>query len=119
MSNLIKNAASRLVPGEVNGKPQVPYMGVGKYKPEGRKFGPRIPSNANFPEDGNKLIAGLKEALKKAGIADGMTISTHHHFRDGDLVANQVFDAARELGVKNLRWYHSSMMVSSIILKAA
>jgi len=27
----------------------------------------------------------LKESLIKAGLKDGMTISTHHHFRNGDL----------------------------------
>ena len=28
-----------------------------------------------------------------------MTISTHHHFRNGDLIANQIFDIAKELGL--------------------
>jgi citrate lyase subunit alpha/citrate CoA-transferase len=37
-----------------------------------------------------------------------MTISTHHHFRNGDLIANQIFDAAHELGIKNLRWFPSA-----------
>jgi citrate lyase subunit alpha/citrate CoA-transferase len=37
-----------------------------------------------------------------------MTISSHHHFRNGDLLMNQVFDAAAELGVKNLRWFPSA-----------
>jgi citrate lyase subunit alpha/citrate CoA-transferase len=46
--------------------------------------------------------------LIKAGLKDGMTISTHHHFRNGDLIANQIFDIASELGVKNLRWYPSA-----------
>ena len=68
MSKLIKNAAGRLVPTEINGEKQVPYMGVGKYKPEGRKHAPRIPSNADYPLDGNKQVASLKEALIKAGL---------------------------------------------------
>ena len=42
----------------------------------------------------------LAKALIKAGLKDGMTISTHHHFRNGDLIANQIFDIAKELGVK-------------------
>jgi citrate lyase subunit alpha/citrate CoA-transferase len=37
-----------------------------------------------------------------------MTISTHHHLRDGDFVANMVFDIAHEMGVKNLRWFPSA-----------
>jgi citrate lyase subunit alpha/citrate CoA-transferase len=108
MSSLTKNTASRFVPSHVNGIPQIPFIGVGKYIPDGRKHAPAITSNANYPKDGNKIVSSLTMALKKAGIADGMTISTHHHFRDGDLVANQVFDACSALGIKNLRWFPSA-----------
>ncbi len=97
-----------MVPTEVNGKKQVPFMGVGKYIPDGRKFGTKIPSNANYPQDGNKLVDSLKDALIKAGLKDGMVISTHHHFRNGDLIANQIFDIAKELGVKDLIWFPSA-----------
>ncbi|MCF8389772.1 MAG: citrate lyase subunit alpha [Bacteroidales bacterium] len=103
-----KNAAGRLVPSELNGEKQIPYMGVGKYKPKGRKYGPTITSNADFPNDGNKLLKDLKTALQKAGLKDGMTISTHHHLRNGDFLANQIFDIAKEMGVKNLRWFPSA-----------
>jgi citrate lyase subunit alpha / citrate CoA-transferase len=105
---LIRNSAGRRVPAEVNGSPVVPYQGVGKYHPPGFRFGPRITSNMDYPDDGNKLAGSLKEALMKAGLKDGMTISTHHHFREGDLVANMVFDCASELGVKNLCWFPSA-----------
>jgi citrate lyase subunit alpha / citrate CoA-transferase len=108
MSSFSKNAASRFVPTHVNGIPQMPYMGIGKYIPEGRKYAPSITSNVNFPQDGNKIKSSIVEALKEAGISDGMTISTHHHFRDGDLIANHVFDACRHLGIKNLRWFPSA-----------
>ena len=104
----VKNALGRLVPTEVNGKPQIPYKGVGKYKPTGRKYAPFIASCADYPADGNKTVKSLKEALKKAGLRDGMVISTHHHFRNGDLVANQIFDIAAEMGVKNLTWVPSA-----------
>jgi len=107
-SGLVKNALGRFVPTVVNGQKQVPYMGVGKYKPNGIKYGPKIKSCADYPEDGNKQVVSLKEALIKAGLKDGMTISTHHHFRNGDLLANQIFDIAKELGVKNLRWVPSA-----------
>jgi len=83
-------------------------MGVGKYKPTGRKYGPPIPSCADYPADGNKLVGSLREALVNAGLRDGMTISTHHHFRNGDLIANQIFDIASELGVKDLVWFPSA-----------
>ncbi|RLD40951.1 MAG: citrate lyase subunit alpha, partial [Bacteroidetes bacterium] len=105
---LVKNAAGRMVPTIINGEEHVPFKGVKKYKPEGRKHAPRIASCIDYPDDGNKVLASLKDALIKAGLKDGMTISTHHHFRNGDLITNQIFDIAHELGVKNLRWYPSA-----------
>ncbi len=103
-----KNAVGRLVPTEVNGKPQIPYMGVGKYKPTGRKHAPFIASCADYPADGNKIVPSLKEALVKAGLKNGAVISTHHHFRNGDLLAIQIFDIAYELGFRDLVWVPSA-----------
>lgn len=105
---LVTNRAGRVVPAEINGEAQIPYKGIGKHIPTGRKHAPYIASCANYPADGNKVVPGLKEALTYAGLRDGMTISTHHHFRDGDRVANQIFDIAHEMGVKNLRWFPSA-----------
>jgi citrate lyase subunit alpha/citrate CoA-transferase len=105
---IIMNEAGRAVPVTINGEKIIPYKGIGKHIPEGVKHAPKINSNAQFPADGNKTIRDLKKALEKAGLKDGMTISTHHHFRNGDLVAIMVFDIAYELGVKNLRWFPSA-----------
>lgn len=105
---LVKNAVGRIVPTIINGKEHIPFKGVGKYIPDGRKYAPRLSSCANYPDDGNKLVPSLKEALIKAGLKDGMTISTHHHFRNGDIIAVQIFDIAHELGIKDLRWFPSA-----------
>jgi len=105
---LVRNALGRLVPTEVNGRHQTPYQGVDKYRPRGRKSAPRIRTCADYPESGDKVVPDLKTALRQCGIRDGMTISTHHHFRNGDLLANQLFDACAELGLKNLRWFPSA-----------
>ncbi len=105
---MVENAMGRLVPTEINGEKVVPFKGIGKYIPKGRKYNPRISSNANFPFDGNKRVNSLKDALIRSGLSDGMVISTHHHFRDGDLIANLVFDIAHELGVKELVWFPSA-----------
>lgn len=105
---LIKNAAGKLVPQEINGEIHISYKGVGKHIPTGRKYAPAVYSCANYPSDGNKLVPNLKEALIRAGLKDGMTISTHHHFRDGDLVSNDIFHIAHELGIRNLRWFPSA-----------
>ncbi|PIP54130.1 MAG: citrate lyase subunit alpha [Bacteroidetes bacterium CG23_combo_of_CG06-09_8_20_14_all_32_9] len=114
--NFVKNALQRLVPVKVNGVTQVPYRGVGKYKPTGRKYAPKIASCADFPADGNKTVPTLKDALIRAGLSDGMVISTHHHFRNGDLVSIQIFDIAHELGIKNLVWVPSASFECQAVL---
>ena len=103
-----KNALGRMVPNKINDVDVVAYKGVGMHIPIGKKHAPKIASNSNFPLDGNKQVDNLREALTNCGLKDGMTISTHHHFRNGDLIANMVFDIAYELGVKNLRWFPSA-----------
>jgi len=103
-----KNAVGRMIPTEINGKPVIPFQGVGKYKPTGRRYAPPLVSCADYPADGDKRVANLKTALVEAGLKDGMTISTHHHFRNGDLIANQIFEIASELGVKDLIWFPSA-----------
>jgi citrate lyase subunit alpha/citrate CoA-transferase len=105
---LVTNALGRIVPEVINGQVAVPFMGIGKYKPAGHRYGPAISSCADYPADGNKLVASLRDALELCGLKDGMTISTHHHFRDGDLIANQIFDIAHDMGVKNLVWAPSA-----------
>jgi len=104
----VKNAIGRRVPTMVNGRKAIPYKGVGKHQPTGRKAAPPIKSCKDYPADGNKVVSSIKEALQKCGLKDGMTIGSHHHFRNGDLVANQVFAAADELGIKDLVWFPSA-----------
>lgn len=102
------NAAGRRVATEINGEPAIPYKGVGKHAPEGRKHGPTIASCSDYPLHGDKRVKDLREALERAGLRDGMTVSTHHHFRNGDFLANMVFDIAHEMGVRGLRWFPSA-----------
>ena len=108
MTKLVQNAAGRMVPVEINGVEATSYQGVGGYHPTGRKAAPPIRTCADYPADGDKTTESIKQALVNAGLKDGMTISTHHHLRNGDFVANAVFDAAAELGVKDLRWFPSA-----------
>ena len=39
-----------------------------------------------------KVAGSLEEAFRLAEIKDGMTISFHHHLRNGDLVVNMALD---------------------------
>ena len=105
---LVKNAAGRMVPIKINNQKQIPFKGVNKYKPTGNKAMPPIRTCIDYHEDGNKVIKNLKEALKKAGLKNSMTISTHHHLRNGDVLTNLLFDTIKSMGVKNIRWFPSA-----------
>ena len=77
-----KNYAGRDVLVKINGEKHIPYKGVGKYVPDGNKAAPKIRSCSQYPGSGDKRVESIKEALKRAGLRDGMTISTHHHLRN-------------------------------------
>ncbi len=57
----------------------------------------------------NKVVANLEEAIRLSGLRDGMTISFHHHFRNGDYIVNMVLDEIARLGIKNLTVASSSL----------
>lgn len=115
---LVKNAVGRLVPTEINGQSQIPFKGINNHKPNSVKAKPPVRSCIDYPTDGNKVVKDLKAALKKAGLKDGMTISTHHHLRNGDALTNQLFDTINEMGIKNIRWFPSaSFPVHSHLIK--
>lgn len=105
---LRENALGRRVPEVVNGKKQEPYRGVHGSRPVGRKAAPPIPTAADYPASGDKRVRSLIEALEACGLQDGMTLSTHHHFRDGDLVGNMLFEACARMGKRDLMWFPSA-----------
>lgn len=107
-AGLTENALGRQVPELVNGKRQEPYRGIRGYRPAGRKAAPSIPTAADYPASGDKRVKTLGEALEACGLQDGMTLSTHHHFRNGDLVANMLFEACARMGRRDLMWFPSA-----------
>ncbi len=104
----VLNAAGRRVPTVVNGRPQIPYQGVGRYRPEKSKHAPPIRSCANYAASGDKRVADLETAFRECGLKDGMVISTHHHLRDGDRVALLALQTAARMGVRDLMWFPSA-----------
>jgi len=56
-----------------------------------------------------KLVSSLREAIKAAGLKDGMTISFHHHLRNGDFVLNMVMEEIASMGYKDLTVNASSL----------
>ena len=57
----------------------------------------------------SKVVKSLKEAVQLAGIRDGMTLSFHHHLRNGDFVLNMVMAEIAAQGHKDLTVNASSL----------
>ena len=57
----------------------------------------------------NKLVKTIREAIELCGLRDGMTVSFHHHLRNGDYVLNMVMAEIAELGIKDLTVNASSL----------
>lgn len=57
----------------------------------------------------NKLVNSIKEAIRLTELRDGMTVSFHHHLRNGDYVLNMVMEEIASLGIKNIKVNASSL----------
>jgi len=99
------NAAGRNIPDEIKGYGKVRhYKGAFKYVPTGNRYGPV----KKFIRPGEDKIMTLENVIKKY-VKDGMTISFHHAFRNGDVLLNRVVDLCAEFRIKNLRLFPSAM----------
>jgi citrate lyase subunit alpha/citrate CoA-transferase len=74
-------------------------------------------ANVNAPYLGDpgtklhrKMCGSLEEAIKRSGLKNGMSISFHHGFREGDKVINKVVDALARMGFKDLTLASSSLL---------
>lgn len=101
------NAAGREIPETIKGFGKVrPYAGPFATIPEGRMAGPKI--RVNKPKS-EKLLKSIDQAIEASGLKDGMTISFHHHFRNGDYVLNLVVEAIARKNIKGLTLAPSSL----------
>ena len=57
----------------------------------------------------SKVVSSLKEVIQLAGLKDGMTVSFHHHLRNGDFVLNMVMEEIAAQGVKDIYINASSL----------
>ena len=49
-----------------------------------------------------KLVKSLREAIALTGLKDGMTVSFHHHMRNGDFVLNMAMEQIAQLGIRDI-----------------
>ena len=57
----------------------------------------------------SKVVKSLREAIRLSGLRDGMTVSFHHHLRNGDFVLNSVMEEIAAEGLRNIRVNSSSI----------
>ena len=106
---MIVNKAGREIPESVNGRKLRPYEGPYACLPSSSPVASRRKPSRVLPGE-SKRKETLRDAIIATGLADGMTISFHHSFREGDMVIGQVLLAIRELGIKNLRFAPSAVV---------
>jgi citrate lyase subunit alpha/citrate CoA-transferase len=79
----------------------------GIYKPDSHFR--ETKSLAQREKDLNKVVPSLEEAVRLSGLKNGMTISFHHHFRNGDCIVNKVVEKLAQMGFENLTIAASSL----------
>lgn len=96
----MKNTAGRELPEYIEGYGTVvPYSGVFELL----RQKPNVGGRANPVRPGeSKLLPDLSTVIDKIGLKDGMTVSFHHHLRNGDHVVNQVMEAIAAKGIKDI-----------------
>lgn len=96
----MKNAVGREVPEYIEGYGSVrPYAGAfaslgAKTKVAAKSF--------SYQPGQSKLLASIDQVLDRLELKDGMTVSFHHHFRNGDKVTNLVMAAIAARGIKDI-----------------
>ena len=95
----VTNAVGRKVPISLEGRDLIPFKGMGKHQPKGRKSGPPIPTGADYRD---KVVTSIDAALDRLELKNGMTISFHHHLRNGDFVVNMVLEKLAQRGLRDI-----------------
>lgn len=72
-----------------------------------KKNGPETKCVIN--NTGSKLVENIHQVLVKCGLKDGMTLSFHHHFREGDYIINMVMEEVYKMGIKDITICASSL----------
>lgn len=105
---MIVNSLGREIPKEIGGRKLKPYMGPYATLPS---------ENIQVKKKQSRILPGeskikdtIRDAIIASGLKDGMTISFHHHFREGDYVVGLVLTEIQKLGIKSLTFAPSAVV---------
>ena len=102
----MKNSLGRFVPEGFT-----PFEGSGAFKNKNR-----IQISKKSVSEGFESLSSVSEMFDKLGITDGMTLSFHHHLRNGDFVLNMVAEEIKRRNLKNMKLAPSSIFPANAIL---
>lgn len=103
----MKNCLGREIPEFIEGYGKVKAY-EGAFANIGEVTKTSISIKSAIPGE-SKIVDSISEVIKKSGLKDGMTISFHHHLRNGDYVLNMVLKEIANLGLKDIRVAASSI----------
>ncbi len=103
------NSVGREIPEEIGGRKIRPFRGAYVKETLTRPVCSRRTQKVVTPGE-TKLLPSLEEAIRASGLKDGMTVSFHHSFREGDMVIGQVLSCIRSMGIKGLCFAPSAVI---------
>lgn len=92
-----------------------PFNGTDIGTPNVQRVAPKV----HVTTGNDKVVTSIREVVRQT-VKDGMTISFHHHFRNGDAVFNQVMREIIDAGIKNLTLAPSSLtgVMNELVIEA-
>ncbi|MCF6161194.1 MULTISPECIES: citrate lyase subunit alpha [Furfurilactobacillus] len=112
----MKNNVNRELPDDVmSALDYKPYETTNIGNPDIQRVAPSV----HVQTGDDKLVDSIEDVVK-ATVKDGMTISFHHHFRNGDFVFNKVMRVIIDAGIKNLTLAPSSLtgVMNDMVIEA-
>ncbi len=106
MADFKLNAVNRLIPSDMP-----IFEGSNKYKEKERILVKEKNINNEI-----KFFNSLGDIFNELNIKDGMTLSFHHHLRNGDYVLNMVSEEVYKRDIKDLHYAPSSIFPNNEIL---
>ncbi|MCT8976463.1 citrate lyase subunit alpha [Clostridium sp. CX1] len=103
----MKNILGRDIPDYIEGYGSVKHF-EGAFSNYGVKEKVGVKVSTVKPGE-EKVLNSIDEALDRLELKDGMTISFHHHLRNGDFVLNNVVYAISKRGIKDIKIAASSI----------
>lgn len=112
----MKNSVNRELPEAL--LKQLDYQGF-KTTDIGQPDIQRVAPKVHVTTGNDKVCDSIAKVVQQT-VKDGMTISFHHHFRNGDFIFNQVMRVIIDSGIKNLTLAPSSLtgVMNDMVIEA-